>query len=213
MNIRRCDIECYRGESFTLDFDVRNLDGTPFVLWSGYSGNEETSEESVFKNPYILFAITGDEGDDDMVINYWLDCTERLGEIEEKFPRFDVTEIQVLPAEYIHEDDTGIIPVNHHARTCVYRVSGSDRYVYVKDINFDTGVVIFADYEFRIIVPVSSEDTLKLNKMNYSYSLTLVDGELNSEFEENDVKPLINTVSMGVLLAPHKFTVYSAYRR
>jgi hypothetical protein len=197
MEIHNNDITCYRGESFTLDFDVRNQDGSPFVLWSGY--NE--SGDQLLKDPYILFKISSDNSkDDDIVYKYWLNCNKLSGELDDLFPRFDITVPQILPSSLIYDDDKGTLPENHYPRKCVYKIENTDRYVYVKDID-DENVCTFADYNFRIAIPLSSDDTESLLKMNYTYSMMLTDGKVS------DYKILM------VLLAPHTFTVLNPYRR
>jgi hypothetical protein len=198
MEIHNNDIRCYAGESFTLDFDIRNQDGSPYILWSGYDNNDEKLLEQMF----ILFTISDDK--DNIVKRYWLDCNIAYGELDDLFPRFDSTQIYELSSGFVTLVDgvyEGTLPEGHHARTCVYKLQNTDKYLYVKSIDTVNNICTFDEYRLRIAIPLITEDTQLLVKMNYSYNLLLTD----SNSDDYNI--------LSVLLSPHKFTVLNAYRR
>lgn len=161
------EIEIYRGEQFTLDFTVVNSDNSPFILSDQY------------ENPYLVitFSSTRQAQDGKFVLNEWLDLSN--------MPSFYVT--QALPALYddLFGNDTLYPPRDPEGiqysdeETAVYFCMQNDE---VKYRYYDPNVQAYKDYNMRIQVPFSAQDTEIFTERNYEYGISLKCGNTIDEY-------------------------------
>lgn len=168
-------IQHTQGESFTLDMDVRYPNGDPYII------------SSKLENPYILFTIASTQftQKERYIMRHWLDASK-------DFPRFYQTrpnenllshpEIQTLEqflrwlvANTTQEDwdsETGLTKAVYHLN--------NDKYCYGVGAFDGNGVLTeikeCKEYEARIIISFSHEETKNMVGQSYVYFIEGVNG-------------------------------------
>ena len=140
-----------RNETFTLDFEIVNQDGSPYIV------------SKYLKNPHVLITISSvNKLSKPYVCNYWLKLNE--------LPKFEYTQpVEVDDFDnypFVNEDEhlTGDVAV--FVKT---NADGTKIYKYWKNGEY-------YDYSFRIVKRFSVEDTSVLTAQNYEYTIKLVTG-------------------------------------
>lgn len=194
MIMKNFDIYCHRGEVFTLDFNVVNNNGSPYVL-----GKPNDYDAADKQRHFILISIASNryEQSGRYVKNIWLDLSQ--------FPKFKHTTI--LPVK-----DFGEFPPINPNTNAKYGAKGewlSDEAVYYLDgVNgrvykyHDGGS--YKNYEFRIVFNFDYNITNEWVEQNYTYSIQLLSGELNAD--ETKFEHLSNSI---YLIKPAKLVVFS----
>lgn len=183
MLARHNEITITRGETFTMNKKITNLDGSPYIV------------SSELQNPHWLITITPTRysTDKNKVINKWLDISN--------YPRFKNTQPVKLPdgfsfstdefpnAEYNGDETSGYANV-----TIFYENNGFGviSYKYWKYINNIKGNYRgeWVDYSCDIITTYSRDITLGLAEQDYLYNINLVAGPINPNFSK-DGEPII----------------------
>lgn len=166
MRLKNYDIHCYRGESFTLDFDVVNDDGSPYIV------------SNQMKDAHILLNISSTkyQQDDNIAERYWIN----LNEEPNKLPKFYTTiPLKLTSFDTIYKEEYP----DHTADDAVYYVEnddGSKTYKY-----YDANSGEYKDYSFRVIIPFRTSNTIKWTEQRYYYSILLVDRK--SAYEDSIV--------------------------
>lgn len=197
MRMNGFDIYCYRGESFTLDFDIVNNDGSPYILpavqFSSASGNERLN----YHEYYLLISIAPKRNNsyEKVVDRTWLSCND--------IPIFKCT----VPLE-VRSFDEGWPP---------YRPDGT-KYaedllegVYYTNVNgvktykyYDENDAAYKDYRFRVIYKFTPEITVVWTEHEYEYSIRLISGEQKFLEDGYDAKKWADDV---YIIPPSKLIV------
>lgn len=201
-----------RGETFTLDFDVENQKGHPFIV------------PLAAKNPFLTISVVSQEyrDDDDMRDTYWFDLnrvqyknsdgtydTKPVQKFKETYALpISAWTADAIKAAYpdITFADDSIEPANRGANDCRL-------YLFCVDANHDgsyayrhitscktTGSIntlIFTDYFFRV---VKDFDTTSWYAQNYLLDVKYVDGNIYNSDET--MIPLSDITTRLVLLSP-----------
>lgn len=202
MQVFNNTLKVSRNESFTLDYELRNPDGSPYII------------SSQLAHPYMLITVANSRYSQNnrYVLNTWLDFKNEL--------RFDSTNaISYADARATTVDAWGEYPYDEYGKdTTVYAsigvfyldVNGKREYKYWKFTNESedrsANDVAGAWMEYiapRIIVPYSSETTATWNEQEYLYSIALVSGEPSGDTQ----KPIKQYDVVIPLLAPTPLSV------
>lgn len=203
------EIVIQRGESFTIDKFIENLDGSPYII----------SKE--LNNPYFLLTVSTTKyaQTNRYVKNYWLKL--------DKFPRFlstqpidllsiktDATSIESaydkfpngLPSGYIDGEYVQFTSADD-AVFYLTNFEGKKEYKYYNTNTDKNGQVIgWTNYRCRLVKHFLSEDTEQWTAQNYVYSIQLVSGVL-AESGDRPLSKFDNTVD---ILSPTKLSVLSS---
>lgn len=225
MRLKGTDLTVYTGEQFTLDFIVRNEDGSPYVIPSQYT------------DPYILLTVTSSNYQ--QVGRYrremWLSC--------KNYPKFFDTSIGTLTNETLPQGDPVatsyrlykigteykyiVLTWNGHdvitkfidADTCVHYYINNGLEILIEDEltddeTFGEGSAWgykFVPYEgFRIIVAFTSVITSKWVAQSYKYNMLLVTNRGDYCDTIGDV-PYEDYNIESVLIDNSKISVLSAF--
>lgn len=168
METNKHAIKAYRGETFTIDKVIRNLDGSPYII-----SNE-------LQNPYFLLSVSNSEyaQDNRFSRNYWLSL--------ENFPRFTLTQplsskdIIGWTDEEVTEFPELIIELGGEMYSITPEFAVIERngeYLY-----WNGG---WKNYECRLVKTFLSSDTKDWNAQRYLYSIQLAYGVKNREYLES----------------------------
>lgn len=191
MQIYNGQIQHTQGESFTLDMLLAYPNGDPYII------------SSLIPNPYILFTVASTQFDQNnrYVMRHWLDTKNEDGTY--RFPRFYQTtpNEELLSDESIHDEDTffawlsekgdgdGIWDPDTGLTKEVYHLN-NNTYWYGKatftngQLTEITGVY---QYECRIVLTFSHEETSKMTGQKYVYFIEGVNGIELNEWLRNEV--------------------------
>lgn len=188
------DIYLQRGENWSLDFDIKNKRGDPYMLLN------------IWKNPYLAITITaaryGQEGD--FRRTYWLDLTQRW--VEDQYG-----DVRLVPVKRFIS--TEALPIKVFSVGEVIAIYGTDRggrivldessdfdvtnylffvdakenderiYKYVKSYTLDEdGYVVdeeWEEYSFRIIKQFVTKDWVE---QSYLFDMKVLAGESIEEY-------------------------------
>ena len=178
------EIYIQRGETFSLDFAVKNAKGDPFMIFKGW------------ENPYLAITVTAAmyEQKGDYRETYWLDLNERWVEksdgslMLEPIKKFIATEALYLStfddvevfSNYgtanggkIVDDETSDFYIGNYLFYTDPNDDGNRVYKYFDGYN-ESGDEIWVEYDFRI---VKAFDTKGWMEQSYLYDVKLFAGE------------------------------------
>lgn len=197
------EIVIHRGESFTIDKFIENIDGSPYIISKGLN------------NPYFLISVSDSKFDQKnrYVKNYWLDLSN--------FTRFLITKpVDLLSikttangTESRYQAFPNEVPSGYVDGLAVVYDSPDDAIFYLTDINGkreykcykkDGDSITWLDYRCRLIKHFSTQDTENLHGQGYFYSIRLVSG---IAAENSDGKPLSKFDNVVDILLPTKLSV------
>ncbi len=193
MKILGNDVYIQRGENWTIDFEVKNDDGDPYMILKS------------IQNPYIAITVTAAryEQQGDFRKTYWLDLTD------ESFKKFISTEALYLGGFTIEEaiayygvDNGGKMVLDEGDDFDVMNYlfytdpdsDGNRIYKYVSDYTVVNGVVTsetWSEYTFRIVKEFNTKSWME---QCYLYDIKLLAGETVKEH----VATLLNMSLSGV---------------
>ena len=181
-----------RGEIWSLDFDVTDEKGRPYMLFSKWS------------NPYLAITVAGSmyEQTGDMRETYWLDLSHRWVEqedgsvVKEPLKRFIATEPLYLPDGRFsitdaldYYGDRIVIDTNSDfdVKNYLFYIENSDGNYEYKYVSSYTGTgaesadtsAIWTEYSFRII---KQFDTKSWMEQGYLYDAKILTGQTLPEF-------------------------------
>lgn len=179
-----------RGETWSLDFDVTDEKGRPYMLFSKWL------------NPYLAITVAGSryEQTGDMRETHWLDLSYRWVEqkngstVKEPFKRFIATEPLYLPTGFSvievlsYYGDRIVVDTNSDFDIKNYLFytenDGKYEYKYVSSYTGDDAETaddsaVWTDYNFRI---VKQFDTKNWMEQGYLYDAKIVAGETLIEY-------------------------------
>ena len=191
------DVYIQRGEDFTLDLSVKNEDGDPYMIFSGWT------------NPYLAITVTAAryEQPGDFRVTYWLDLARRWVQqvdgqlVQEPIKRFVETKAYPLSIFSV-QDAVNIYGVSNGGRMVLDKNSdydvtnylfftiasdGTKTYRFVKDYTFADGQVtreLWEDYEFRIF---KSFKTNRWTEQRYLYDAKILAGQLVPNFVKEEL--------------------------
>lgn len=155
-----------RGESFTIDFSVKDKTGRPYIVLNK------------IQNPYLKITVASDKynASNNYVKTWWLDLTNGYNENGEnillpKFSSVDVKEVNSISEVGNADTDT-----EHY----LYRVIGDDKYYYLDDI--------VKEYNFRILKTFLSGITSEWIEKQYTYDIKLVGGQTVVDYIQGIVR-------------------------
>lgn len=201
------DIYIQRGETWSLDFEVTNRNGDPYMLFKEW------------KNPYLAITVTAAryEQKGDFRRTWWLDMDNRWVEKEdgtfEIIPMKRFTETNALYTEYhtiaqvVSVYDRVILDKESPfdaTNFLFYTDSDSDDtrvYKYVKDYTLEGDRVedeVWEEYNFRLIKQFATKDW---TEQNYLFDIKILAGESVEEYvhaklvsqEETEIPDLLWT--------------------
>lgn len=153
------ELSVTRGESFTLDFEVRNPDGSPYIV------------SSRLLNPYWLVTVANSRYNqlNRYSLNQWLKVNS-LG--------FISTNAIAYPGETFGAyPDVNYGDNEEYANAAVYYIGNEYKYFKFTTPGDTAHQGTWVDYTApRIIVPFDSADTSKWTEQDYLYNIALVDG-------------------------------------
>lgn len=178
------DVHIQRGETWSLDFAVRNAKGDPFMLFKEW------------QNPYIAITVTAAlyEQIGDLRETYWLDLSDRWVEqvdgsmVLEPIKKFIATEALYLGAFEVDEainnyglsnggdivrDPNSDFYVGNYLFFIDPKDDGNRIYKYFDGYD-DNDDEIWVDYDFRVI---KAFDTREWIEQSYWYDIKLLAGE------------------------------------
>lgn len=209
------EIYIQRGETFSLDFSVKNAKGDPFMIFNGW------------KNPYLAITIAAAlyEQEGDYRETYWLDLSNRYVELSdgsmilESIKKFISTEALYLSVFDVNEaimnygtDNGGKIVTDpasdFYVGNYLFFVDENDdgNRVYKYFDGYDeNGYEIWTAYDFRII---KAFDTKNWMEQSYLYDIKLLAGDSVEErlaeltntsapeygWSDQEMRDLINTI-------------------
>ena len=168
-----------RGEPFTLDFNVTNEDGSPYVL-----GN--------LLNPYLLITIASSKykQDNRLIKKLWIPLTG--------YKKFKNT--QIVPAiEFdqfppINPNTNLLYTDDYYENVFSANDEEGERYVY-----YDMDEMKYVDYEFRVIVAIDRTITSELVDQEYTYSVKLLSGQNTYDYIKRNYDTIIKGKENTVL--------------
>lgn len=189
MKIVGDEVFIQRGETFSLDFEVKNERGDPYMIYKFWD------------NPYFVITITAARYEQvgDFRRTYWLDLSKRWVErqdgnmVEEDMKRFIVTEAYFLPLFSINEaiyhyglenggrivlDPNSDYDITNYLFSVDEHNDGNKTYKYVKSYKTDgAGNVIdeeWVEYNFRVVKHFSTREMVE---QTYLYDMKILAGE------------------------------------
>lgn len=189
MRIRGNDIQIHAGETFTLNMHVRMPDGSPFIV------------DKALAHPYVLFTLSSSKelSESKYIRNWWLELTDIV--------KFSATLPVAIPAFTSNNLalDEGTEDNDGNTITYVYKSTENGVVTY----KYWDGEK-FVDYDFEINLTFMAEDTINLPAQVYTYSMTFVNGKVNSNPSgEESPPPIVNCDVNIPLIVPSKFTIMS----
>ena len=193
MKIHGNDIIIHRGETFTLSMNIKMRDGTPFIMTYDPDNKEA-------HNPYMLITVASSKYKQtgSYIKNFWLPMND--------LPSFTSSEIQQVK-------DFNNMNSDSSDEKYLYFVTdandGAGGYYYINDDNEPV------EYKCSFSQPFSHEYTNSLVSQSYYYSVTYVDGPLNTDENgaliENE-QPVRDYTQVTTIIPPSKLTVLSNLR-
>lgn len=155
-----------RGESFTVDFSVKDKTGRPYIVLNK------------IQNPYLKITVASDKynSSNNYVKTWWLDLANGYDENGEhiELPRFSSVEPKEVNS--INEVGNADIDGEHY----LYRVIGDDKYYYKDDS--------VKEYNFRILKSFLSGTTSEWIEKQYTYDIKLVGGQTVKDYVQGLVR-------------------------
>lgn len=155
-----------RGESFSIDFSVKDKTGRPYVVLNK------------IQNPYLKITVTNYKynASKNYVKSWWLDLTNGYNENGEHIllPRFSSVEPKEVNS--ISEVGNADTDTEHY----LYRVIGDNKYYY------NDGEV--KEYDFRIVKTFLSGITSEWIEKQYTYDIKLLGGQTVVDYVQGLVR-------------------------
>lgn len=164
MKVHRNEIIVYRNETFTMNKDIQNRDGSPYII------------SSRLTNPYFLITVSNSRyGQNNRYVhNKWLNLKDT--------PRFEITrpvnlseigydEFEDLPAGYEGDETLG------YANKAVFTDGTNYKYWKYNTATPDLYDGEWVDYKCTIHTSYSSQITSQWSEQTYQYGILLVSGE------------------------------------
>lgn len=153
MKLRGKEIIVHRGETFTLDMNIKNRDGSPFII------------DSAIVNPYLLISVASSKYSQSKryLSNWWLD----LSNID-KFSSTIPVKISDFRQDLLASDEG----VNNYLYT-----DGKGTYKY-----WDSTSKTFKEYSFRVTKAFTYDITKEWVSRSYDYSITFIAGRNSMEY-------------------------------
>lgn len=158
MFLKGMDVRVKRGETFTLEFEVLNNDGTPHILYKE------------FINPYICIALRSNAytQSGEVIRNYWLPLNN--------IPNFEIT-------EYLPIASNTQYPPNEYADSS-WAIAEAERptgqmavFVYNGDyVYYNINTQSYEPYNFVVSKVFVPSDTQDLTDINYVYDVYICSG-------------------------------------
>ena len=180
MEVRKNEIRIFRGESFTIDKELRNSDDSPFVV------------SSMLQNPYWLLSVSNtlysQEGR--MVRNYWLPVEDTFyisevihlhsiktsaqgnTNVYDTFDDVDCSDVNIVG--YLNGQYVEIVSTD-----CLWYCNGE----YKKRVYDElTEQYHFVEYRCELVKTFTSSDTSQWSAQDYLYSIQLVTGQKMQDY-------------------------------
>jgi hypothetical protein len=153
MKLRGKEIIVHRGETFTLDMNIKNRDGSPFII------------DKTIINPYLLISVSSSKYSQSnrYLSNWWLD----LSHIK-KFSSTIPVKIDEFAQDRLAADE------GDGEHTYVY-TDGKGNYKYWDGSNF-------IDYSLRVVKAFVYNETKEWVSRSYDYSVTFIAGSKSYEY-------------------------------
>lgn len=155
-----------RGESFSIDFSVKDKTGRPYVVLNK------------IQNPYLKITVASDKysASKTYIKTWWLDLTNGYNENGEHIllPKFSSVEPKEVNS--INEVGNADTDTEHY----LYRVIGDNKYYY------NDGEV--KEYNFRIVKTFLSGITSEWIEKRYTYDIKLVGGQTVVDYVQGLVR-------------------------
>lgn len=182
MKLRGKEIIVHRGETFTLDMNIKNRDGSPYIL------------SKDLKNQYLLLSIASSKYSQANGYSSarWLELND------EAYPKFDDT----VPHDMGSSFDSSKVTVG---KDYIYTAieNGVRKYKY-----YDSSANTFIDYSLRVVTKFNYGETKEWVPQAYDYSLTLMAGEINDKHATDKTQPPIKDYTDVIpIIEPSKLTV------
>lgn len=176
------ELSVTRGESVTLDFNITNPDGSPYIV------------SSRLTNPHWLITVANSRYNqlNRYVLNQWL--------------KVDIVRFISTTAIAYNDDNWGAYPDvdygdnDEYANAAVYHIGDDYRYFKFTTPGDAAHQGTWVKYEApHIIVPYDSTETAKWTEQDYLYNIALVDGSGDPPFNEyNAAIPIIVPTKLTV---------------
>ena len=158
MKVYNNELYVSQGEEFTVDFEIQNPDGTPYIV------------SSDIENPYFLvtFANSRYTQQNQYKLNLWLHMTQ---------PRFKSTRAIKYPGtSWSTYPDVNYGDNNEYANAALYYIGDDYRYFKFTKPGDDAHQGTWLKYDgSHIRFTVESEDTMRWNEQEYLWGISLVD--------------------------------------
>ena len=191
------DVYIQRGETWSLDLDIKNEAGDPYMLFSGW------------RNPYLAITVTAAryEQPGDFRVTYWLDLSKQRVEqrdgsfVEQAIKRFIQTEALPLSVFSAQEavnvygitgggrmvlDDTSDYDVTNFLFFTDPQADGNRIYKYVSSYTLDANGQVnseaWTEYNFRLVKSFVTKDW---TEQGYLYDAKILAGDTVAERVKN----------------------------
>ena len=153
MKLRGKEIIVHRGETFTLDMNIKNRDGSPFII------------DKTITNPYLLISIASSKYSQSTryLSNWWLDLSH--------IKKFSST-IPVKISDFTKDRLAADEGVHNYVYT-----DGKGNYKY-----WDENTQTFNDYSFRVTKAFAYNETKEWVSRSYDYSVTFIAGPKSYDY-------------------------------
>lgn len=174
------DITIYRGEQFTIDYNIVFPDGSPFIV-----SNE-------MSNPYFLISLSTHKGENQEVFNYWLPVSKKF----QYTKPLDIQDFKISSTSTIgiyEKFDDITLPMGNFYLNGQY-VTAVQESAAVYSNSKEPGVYKYIsgksleDYTCSIIHAFNTNDTKQWKSEKYYYTIQLVDGQ--------DMRSYLLTIAM-----------------
>lgn len=177
------ELSVTRGESFTLDFEVKNPDGSPYIV------------SSRLLNPHWLITVANSRYNqlNRYLLNKWLKVND-LGFISTNAIKYDGDFADNTYPDTAYGDNSG------YANAAVYYNDAGYKYFKFTNPGDTAHQGMWVDYKApRIIVPYDSDETALWTEQDYLYNIALVDGAEDPPFTVySAVIPIITPTRLTV---------------
>jgi hypothetical protein len=189
MKLRGKEIIVHRGETFTLDMNIKNRDGSPYIL------------SKDLKNQYLLLSIASSKYSQANGYSSarWLALPDLDDKGNTAYVKFDDT----VPHDMGKEFDSSKVAPDGEAYVYTAIENGVRKYKY-----YDSSTNTFIDYSLRVVTKFNYAETITWVPQAYDYSLTLMAGEINPDYTTGSTQPpIINYTDVIPIIEPSRLTV------
>ena len=199
MEILNNQLYVQQGEAFTLDFFLRNKDGSPYIV------------SRQLKNPYYLVTVssmsTNSNKDKRYLLNKWCKITADRFYVTTPVHITGVSSFNFTAMKSKANAD-GCTVANYavyyttdsNGNVTYYKYTGTD------DAAYNSAKMV--PYENNFVVSFSTDVTIDWTEHMYMYGIQLVDGDNNPDFVSGtESRPLLNAESVQSILPPTQMIV------